>query len=133
MGQTYLVEAKFIFKNGDSVPFHEAFKNEILSRNGVTANFDLNDGDINTAFGCFDILTAGNAGPGMDKYGNEYPDIWVSAFDASYGWHGLMIDIFSIVLTKCEPGSTVKIYPDHGEDILSVKKDGKVILKQKDY
>lgn len=117
MGQCYSVTAKFIFKNDDPAPFCNAFKDIVDRMNGVTANFDLSCDSMDTPFGCFNILTGGQA----YAEGNEYPDIWYSDFDGSYGWEWVMYDVFSAVLKECENGSYVKIWPDSGMTKISVK------------
>lgn len=121
MGQCYLVEAKFIFKNDDPASFCKVFKDTVERMNGVTANFNLSYGDMDTPYGCFNILTGGQAYLGLDIQGNEHPDIWRSVFDASYGWEWVMYDVFSAILKECENGSKVKIWPDFGETTITVK------------
>ena len=129
MGQTYTVEAKFIFKNNDSESFCKVFRDEIKSRDGVTAIFlPYEEDDLKTPFGLFNILTAKNAMTAYDSNGNENPDIWVSDFDGSYGWESVLYDIFSSVLKECENGSWVKVWPDNGLTKLTVK-NGKVTIR----
>ena len=129
MGQTYTVEAKFIFKNNDPESFCKVFRDEIKSRDGVTAIFlPYEEDDLKTPFGLFKILTSNNAMEAYDSNGDKNPDIWVSDFDASYGWEGLMYDIFSSVLKECDNGSYVRIWPDHGQTKITVK-NGKVKIR----
>ena len=131
MGQTYSVEAKFVFKNNDKTSFCNVFKNEVNSRNGITANFNLTKGCMDEPFGCFNILTGGYADISYDEKGNSYTDIWRSDFDGSYGWESVMYEVFTAVLKECEDGSYVRIWPDNGETLISVE-NGKVILKNEE-
>lgn len=123
MGQTYSVEAKFIFRN--KVSFCNVFKAEVNTRNGITAEFDLTRGSMDDPFGCFKILTSSYADIGYDENGNLCPDIWCSDFDGSYGWESVMYEIFSAVLKECKDGSYVRIWPDEGETNILVE-NGKI-------
>ena len=128
MGQSYLVEARFIFKNNDPSSFCKVFKKEVMDRDGVSADFNLKSEITDDPFDCFNILTGGEAYTGYDTDGNARPDIWCSAFDGSYGWEIVMYEIFSELLKQCENGSRVRIWPDSGETEISVK-DGVVTIK----
>ena len=56
--------------------------------------------------------------------GNEF----TSDFEASYGWEGVMLDMFSAMAPALKNGSTLWVYPDSDYDKLVVK-DGAAICK----
>lgn len=114
MGQCYTVEANFKFKDNDPASFCQIIQREIAARNNVSAVFDLDRGNLNDPFDCFKILTSKDA----CKYTN---DIWCADFDASYGWHGVMHDVFKSAFRVLDEGSWLTIYPDNGHETISVK------------
>ena len=60
--------------------------------------------------------------------GNKGFTKYDSAFDASYGWEGVMIRAFKEMAPYLEEESSIRIYPDSGVDYGRVK-NGKVIWK----
>ena len=113
MGQTYFVEAKLKFPNGDPKGFCECVRREIEARNGKTAVFADLSGDMDTPFGCFSNLTR-NA---EDEGGG-----WMSAaFDASYGWYSVMSEIFLKAAGYLGDGSYICIRPESGCEEITVE------------
>ena len=125
MGQCYSVYAKLNFKNDDATSFCEAVKKSVEGLSDW-ANFgDYDDSDFDTPFGCFQIIAT--------KRGSFIADNgeFVSDFDASYGWEGVMQDIFNEVMQVLDNGSRVMIYPDHGWERWTVR-NGKVKYTYRD-
>ena len=52
--------------------------------------------------------------------------IYENAFDASYGWENVMIEMFYVLSPFLEDNSHLKIYPDEGEHFLIIR-DEKVV------
>ena len=124
MGQTYTVEAKLNFKDNDSHPYCSTIKREIYERDGVSAEFNLEAGDLNTVDGCLKILTSEDGFYDMDG-------IWCADFDGSYGWEFVMLRIFETAAKTLDDKSEIVIYPDSGYHKIMVK-NGKVIIRESD-
>lgn len=122
MGQCYTVEAKLKFRNNDPAAFCEAIRSEIEKRDGKSAYFYLDSYgyDLASPFDCFRAMTASDA---------EIMDdgTYSAGFDASYGWEGLMIEVFSKAAWELEEGSYISIWPDFGQDLIEVR-HGKVVV-----
>ena len=119
MGQCYSVEAHFKFKNNNPSSFCQIIKDEIADRNGKSAIFDLDRGDLNDPFGCFKIMTAKDAVQSTDG-------TWYADFSGSYGWESVMIEIFQHAAEELDDGSVITIYPDYDSTEIAVK-NGKVV------
>lgn len=122
MGQTYSVYAKLKFKDNDPAPFCKAVR-KIVKERDVFSPYDKRD--LRTPFGCFCVVTC-------KRYAYISDDgTFVSDFDASYGWEGVMQDVFNAVMPLLGNGSRVEIYPDHGWERWTVTK-GEVKYTYKD-
>ena len=111
MGQCYTVEAKLGFKSKEKEQeFCSIINREIEERDGKTADFgDISSLDRSTPFGCFLAVTT--------HYPHQFGDMdgfWYADFSGSYGWEGVMEEIFSKAIKACTKGSKITVYPDSG-------------------
>jgi len=105
MGQCYSVDAKLIVKDEES--FCKCIQ-QTMKDMEERAIFHLEDGNVNTAWGCFQIIC-----PNAHDFGDgEY----CADFDASYGWESVMLEIFEKAFDFVEDGSYFDLYPDSGKE-----------------
>ena len=56
----------------------------------------------------------------MINHKNEWT-YYINDFDASYGWEGVLMDMFRVLVPDLMDGSEILIYPDEDYDHLKVK------------
>lgn len=83
MGQCYSVTAKLRFRDSDPNLFCKIVQDEIAQLSDY-ATF-RQDCDLTTPEGCFEVLTRNSDCEG---------EVWLADFDASYGWEGIMCEVF---------------------------------------
>lgn len=123
MGQTYLVKLKTGFLNRESAA--AALREKIGRAKEEHVNYSLDHYRDELGIGTetlddqMKIFFGG-------WYGNLRPDgederSFEAAFDASYGWEGVMMDAFDAIAPYLEDGSEIEIYPDSGADLAYVE------------
>ena len=117
MGAVYAVEAKFLHRNNDPTEFCRIITEEFKNR-GIIDPID----DPTDPFSCFSALC-----PNAEE--NDDTGVYISGFDASYGWEWVMCEIFERALSVLEDGSYVYIEPDNGWERF-YKENGDVLYEQ---
>ena len=46
--------------------------------------------------------------------------VYVADFNGSYGWESVMLDMFESIAPALNDGSWLKVWPDHGMDLMKV-------------
>ena len=116
MGQCYDVTYDLKVKDRDGLI--ESMNKYIDETNGVRVNWSLERGDRDTLLGLMKILIT-------DNYFDCEGDCYSSAFDASYGWECVMLEMFEQMAPYLKNGSYCEVWPDSGRDY-GVVKNGKV-------
>ena len=125
MGQTYSVEAHFVFKNNDQTAFCTEFRKIVEElMHAHRACFDLTRGNTNDPFGCFQILTS------KDAY--DFTKCYAADFDGSYSWGDVIVTVITAIAHTLVKGSYVGIEDDEGYTRIEVEQDGGFIFRQ-DY
>lgn len=96
MGQTYSVEAHFVFPNGDNTAFCEAMKKRCNEWRKVAIIHDSKD--YSDDFEMFKVIC-----PNAMKYG----DIYSAFFDGTYGWFDVVWDVFNKAFDTLADGSYI--------------------------
>ena len=119
MGQSYTVEAKLIFKNGDPKSFCDIVKQKAQDEWDLI-KLKKRQYDFSDPWECFQVITT------TDAY--EYNGLWICDFDGTYSWESVMYDIFEEAMKVLENGSFVRIAPDLRCYEMLVK-DGQIITE----
>lgn len=77
-----------------------------------------------TFSGICKVLLAFHQGDARHLVDGEGFDLYMSGFNASYGWNRVMVDAFFKMAWALEEGSYLEIDRDEGRDIYEVKHDG---------
>ena len=126
MGATYSVSMKV--KVTDEKGAIEALKEKI--RTDISTDYGLEEfskrGVTTESFDdLIRIFLAGLNDIDIADCGNDVKE-YTNDFDASYGWEGVLMEMFSVLAPFLEDNSRLLIYPDSDYDELIVK-DGKSV------
>ena len=135
MGACYYVKLKLSFrdKEKDKNNAIKAMQNYIKIHDGKGVDFTLEKWTkqgvtqntfeelLRIFFGGWDSEWDMNS-----KWGRKWFKSY-NGFDGSYGWEGIMMDIFEVISPFLVDGSELFIYPDNDYDHLLIKK-GKCVM-----
>lgn len=127
MGQCYSVRLKIKFKDKDGAA--KALREKIGRGQKEYTSYSLEHYKkigigTDTIEDLLKIIFGGWEGKLVSDGSN--PDILHSAFDARYGWEGVMTSAFDEIAPFLENKSSIIIYPDSGKDEAIIK-NGKSI------
>ena len=128
MGQSYSILGKFIYKD-DGEQFCWIVREEIMNHlNNRTAFFNLHRGSLFDPLGCLKVLLS------EDVIENE-DGSFECDFDGSYGWQGVMLNVFEEAFKGLEDNSVLHIYAwdEGGEEHIIHKQDGEICIEYRDY
>lgn len=69
------------------------------------------------------LLLAFHQGTGIHSKDSEGYDVYSSGFNASYGWHGVMVRAFDEMSPALKEGSRLEIDCDGGRTVLETERD----------
>lgn len=107
MGMSYVVKARFKFKNDDPASFCESMIN-MCGRPNASRVRDPND-----PFEWFKFMTSDDA--------KKTDDGWVAEFNGSYRLEKELLIVFNEAMKVLEDGSELLIWPDYGHHEVKVK------------
>lgn len=112
---------KLVLVTKDEEKTKEAMRNFIFAelRKG-TAVFDTVGKDLNNLESLVKVFITNND---YRRDGNTF----TSCFDASYGWEGVLLDMFSAIAPTLEDTSQICVEPDNDYDLLKIV-NGKVVV-----
>ena len=124
MGACYSVILKV--KLTDEEGAIKALQDHIANDNGVDYSLEkyAQQGITTETFDdLMRIFLAGWKGQEVDIYPNKTFTIYENDFDASYGWEGVMMEMFEVIAPFVANGSKLQIYPDDYYTELVVKNE----------
>ena len=126
MGQTY--DVTFDLKVKDRQKLIDELNAFVDETNGKSINWDIDNTDRTSLNSLMKAVITDRGFFSIVEDGNEPAAHFSSAFDACYGWEGVMMNTFEVMAPFLKDGSTCEIWPDSGVDRGKVK-NGKVVWK----
>lgn len=117
MGQPYIVEGLFKFKENDPSEFCKIIKDYIeqkVANGGMARPTEMDICDFSDPKACFKLITCGPQRSELYFDRREDGEWWCTDFDATYSWCTILCEVFSKAIECLEDGSTVKIMPESG-------------------